>query len=440
MGNKAPSSKTRTKAPPKLSEKDHKQKYLEDNPIGSGVSLESTTEGFYIKKQQIVTNKSLIKASLNRNITKESNNVYEVNDELFNSQKYSLDASFGIPQVSYMLGINSNVTEQKSDNSLVSKIDYKYVLTKTEMNELPSKYWELSTPNFKTDVELLTTPEATVKFVSKYGTHIITRCDYGYRFRKVFQTKKESVKSVNDFRLDSQLRVMEYAKINMNYTSKKVTNYNVNSKENDVLILGDKNNVLTRMRGDVLPFHWNTQEVSDSEVIDVYPQNYLPIWEIIPKDLTEQRTNLQTLTKEIIYELASGWKEQHTYCCTHLEMDPKFFFGEFILDLQFDFQNDKQRIITKSARLQNHHIEFLDQETIPGKLVIECNKWKRIHVNHMKLTVYYKDEKTYKATINNFNNFVSVDNNNLIRVYPLDWELIPLEELAELHPNENDFF
>lgn len=436
---------------PILTKLDIENKYFTNNPIGNGVSLKKSKENFFDKKARIISNENklkLIQKEDDRQICNEDTTLYQVDDNIFNEQGFSLDVGLGFSKFSYMLGVNKDTVKERENSSLLLKVDNKYVLAKTFINLKTGGIWELTTGNFKHDVKKLYksgSKKAFNQFINKYGTHMITRCDYGYRFRKVFQTKYDSNTSINDFKLDSKLRIMEYVKMDMSYTSKKVSNYKVESKENNVLILGDKANVLNRMRGSPLGFDWKTDIVYDSEMIDVYPEYFIPIYQIIPPVYKDLKRKLKEITNDIEYELANGWVQEHTYCCVHLTADPKIYAGPFMFNLELGYSDnyqttdeDKHRIILSSARLQTHHIEFINQEVRPISITVNSNKWSRIDINRdLHLKMYYKDEKTYYANIENFNIFVPVDQNNDIRKYELNWKEIPLDELVKIHPGEN---
>ena len=426
---------------PKPKPEEIDQKYVLNNPIGCGVSLESTQEGFYLKKAPVLNAeiKKSIKHTRDRFICKENKNLYEVEDVLFNSNRFSFDVGFGMSKISYMLGISKEQKKENTSGSILLDVDYKYIVSMTEINLQPNEVWENSTPDYKQEIQNLEKDtenlQLTDNFVNKYGTHLITKADYGYRFRQVFKTNKETASSTKDFKLDSELKFMEYVQLNSSFTEKKLTRYDIDSEVSNLLLLGDKPNVLSRIRGEELTFHWKTDSVYDSEIIDVHPQEYIPLYNTIPPQFPKARENLTKITREKEYELASGWTKTRNYCCVHIEIDPLVFAGAFLIDIELDPYKEKQRTVIKSAKLQKQHVEFINQEYKPNTLRLSSTKWYRTPHNSFKLKVYFKDENVYEASIDNVvTNFIPVDNDNIIRSYNLNWKEMSLDEFVKLHP------
>lgn len=411
-------------------------------PIGYGTTLESNYDEFFTKKMKILSNETLnefISESKDRNIFKEQKTVYEVNKQIFESQKFSMENSLGIPQIMVKLGIENSTTNQVIDRSLLYVMDYKYVVTKYELSlnlKTFEDIWEHTTPRFKEAVKELkddntTTLVKTNRFIDVFGSHLITKSDSGYRLRKIFKTDKKENEFIKDFKIDSELRIMEYVGLSMEYTSKKVKNYDIDSEESEILILGNKSNVLATIKGTPLTFPWTTETVIDAEIIDIHPQSYIPLYKIIPESkYPNSYNNLKRLIEEREYEIAIGWDKGRNYCCAYIEMDPKFFLGECVIDLKLD-DNREYRTVIDSTRFQKQFVEFLDQDTLPETLTVNCNKWKRLG-DDTTIRIYFKDNNTYLSVIPTVVNRI----NDNPRTYFLKWELSPLEHMIAENPKD----
>lgn len=401
-----------------------------DIPIGFSTTLENDRNGhFYTKKRKILNNLP-INTVKDRNVFKEKKTLYEADSETLEKQRFSSDTVFGFPKVGFMLGISNESTNETKDRSLFYIFDYKYILTSYECEILdPIKLWNYTSDEFKNEILQLesefdeTNLIKTYNFMDRYGTHLIVKCDSGYRFRKMFKTTKKDESTTKDFELDSKLKIMEYFGLSTEYTTKKVTNFNTSSKESETLILGHKSNVITAIKG--INFEWNTETTTDVEIIDVHPNLYIPLYKIVPN--LKVRENLKKVIEEREYELAIGWDKGRNYCCAYLETDPGFFMGGFMLDLELDINEEggtdkKHRIMINSSKLQKHKIEFLDQKTIPKTISIDCARWKKLANKTTNIRIYYRDDNTYMATIKDI---ISPRLEKL--TFNLNWEITPLE-------------
>jgi hypothetical protein len=411
-------------------------------PIGFSTTLANNQNGnFYSKGRQILKHDLSLNIIKDRNIFKEKKSLYEMNSEIFEKQRFSSESVLGIPKIGFMLGISNESTNETKDKSLLCVFDYKYVLTSYELTDLnPETLWNRTTDNFKNEIKSLETENETsllktYEFMDNYGTHLIVKCDLGYRFRKMYKTDKNETEDIKDFELDSKLRIMEYFGMSNEYTTKKVTNYNVSSKESETLILGHKSNVVAAIKGD--NFDWKTDTTIDVEVIDIHPYSYIPLYQIVPN--LKVRENLKKVTEEKEYELAMGWDKGRNYCCAYLETDPGFFTGEFMIDVELDTNikgsTDKiQRIMINSKNLQKHKLEFIDQKTRPKTLSIDCSRWRKLVKGHTNIRIYYRDNDTYMATIKN------IISPRLERLYfDLNWEHTPLDYMINETPKERGF-
>jgi len=410
-------------------------------PIGYSTTLENNKDGnFYTKKRRILTEALPMKITKDRNVFKEKKVLYEADSKTLERQRFSMENGLGIPKLAFMLGISSESTNETKDRSLLYIFDYKYVLTSFESEILePEKLWEFTTDEFQKAIyylvqETKTNPEEslikTYDFMDRFGTHLITSCDVGYRFRKMFKTDKNETESVKDFELDSKLKIMEYFGMNNEYTSKMSSNNMVSSKESETLILGHKHNVMTAIKGS--EFKWKTETTNDTEVIDIHPLNYIPIYQLVP--IPEVRDNIKKVVEEREYELSMGWDKGRNYCCAYLETDPGFFTGELVLDLELDIEktsstNKKHRILINSTQLQKHKLEFLDQRTRPESITIDCSRWRKLANKTTIIRIYYRDESTYMATIKDI-----ISPNLEKMTYILNWEFTPLDYMLNENP------
>lgn len=416
---------------------------MEEIPIGFSTTLENDRNGHFYNKKRKILHDLPTKVIKNRNVFKERKTLYEADSEMLERQKFSSDTVLGFPKVGFMLGISSEATNEMKDRSLLYVFDYKYILTTYESEVLdPIKMWDYTTDEFKNEVLQLeneideTTLIKSYNFMDRYGTHLIIKCDSGYRFRKMFKTEKKDESTTQDFELDSKLKIMEYLGISTEYTTKKVTNYNVNSKESETLILGHKSNVITAIKG--THFEWDSELTTDVEIIDVHPNLYIPLYKIVPN--VKARENLKKVIEEREYELAIGWDKGRNYCCAYLETDPGFFIGGFMMDLELDINEEggtdkKHRIMINSTKLQKHKIEFIEQKTRPKTISIDCARWRKLANNQTTIRIYYRDDNTYMATIKD------IVSPNLERLtFDLDWQFTPLDYMINETPKERSLF